>query len=464
MRCPLGRIESETTLVPAMIHNETETIFALSSGGARAGVAVVRVSGTAAGGALRALTGTALPTPRLATRARLVDPSGEPIDTALVLWFPAPRSFTGEDVVEFHVHGGRAVVGALVATLAALPGLRPAAAGEFTRRAFDHGKLDLTQAEGLADLIDAETEAQRRQALRQLDGELGALCEGWREALVSALAHAEAAIDFPDEDLPEGVVEGMRSSTADIHRSIARYLDDERRGERLREGLYVAIVGAPNVGKSSLLNRLARREAAIVSARAGTTRDVVEVHLDVAGLPAILADTAGLRASADAVESEGVRRALDRAARADLKVAVFDATATGGADEGRTRDLVDENTLVVFNKTDVCPPSSGLKINGCPAIPVSARTGAGVDALVSALERAAADRVGLGAAPAITRARHRTALESCRDALARFGDGGAPELAAEDLRLAARALGRITGRVDVEDILDVVFKDFCIGK
>ena len=446
-----------------MICNEPETIFALSSGAGRAGVAVVRVSGAAAGAALGALTGYPLPEPRRATRARIVDPAGGAIDHGLALWFPAPASFTGEDVAEFHVHGGGAVVAALIDALAARPGLRPADAGEFTRRAFDNGKLDLTQAEGLADLIDAETEAQRRQALRQFDGEFGALCEGWRAELVGALAYAEADMDFPDEDLPGGLTESARHKISKLRRSITQHFDDGRRGERLREGFYVAIVGAPNVGKSSLLNRLARREAAIVSARAGTTRDVIEVHLDVAGFPAILADTAGLHAAVDEIESEGVRRALDRAARADFTIAVFDATAPG-RDDAPTLRLVNEDTLVVLNKTDLRAPSGEVSVNGCSALPVSARTGAGLDALVAALEEAVVERAATAGAPAITRARHRAALESCVASLDRFEGGAAPELAAEDLRLAARALGRITGRVDVEDILDIVFQDFCIGK
>ena len=446
-----------------MNRSESETVFARSSGEGRAGIAIIRVSGSDAGTALCALTAAALPAPRAATRARIIGPDGEPIDDGLVLWFPAPGSFTGEDVAELHLHGGGAVVAAVIEALAGRSGLRPAEPGEFTRRAFDNGKLDLTQAEGLADLVDAETEAQRRQALRQLDGELGALCETWRAGLVAALAHAEADIDFPDENLPPGVTDAVRHKISVLHASIAQYLDDGRRGERLREGLYVVILGAPNVGKSSLLNRLARRDAAIVSARAGTTRDIIEVHLDVAGLPAILADTAGLRAVADEVESEGVRRALDRASHADLKIAVFDASAVK-VEDAETRRLVDGDTLVVFNKTDVRMPSGPVNVNERPAVLVSARTGAGLDELVSALERAIAARVGEGGAPAVTRARHRDALESCLASLARFQDGGAPELAAEDLRLAARALGRITGRVDVEDILDVVFKDFCIGK
>ena len=446
-----------------MKRNHPETIFALSSGAGRAGIALVRVSGPAARAALIELTRTSLPQARHATRARIVDAAGAAIDDGLVLWFPAPASFTGEDVAEIHVHGGAAVVAALIEALAARPGLRPAEPGEFTRRAFDNGKLDLAQAEGLADLVNAETEAQRRQALRQLDGELGELCEGWRAELVAALAHAEADIDFPDEDLPDGVTDRVRHKVSGLAESIAQYLDDGRRGERLREGVYVAIVGAPNVGKSSLLNRLARREAAIVSASAGTTRDVIEVHLDVAGFPVIVADTAGLRAAADEVESEGVRRALDRAAHADLKIAVFDAGASPDGD-AETRRLVDKDALVVFNKTDLHPPPIGAAVNGCPALPVSARTGAGFDALIAALGRAVAERLHSSGAPAITRARHRDALESCLDALRRFARSAPPELAAEDLRLAARALGRITGRVDVEDILDIVFKDFCIGK
>ena len=259
---------------------------------------------------LRQLTGTPPGPPRQAITARIRAPdSDETIDQGLVLWFPGPHSFTGEDVAEFHVHGGRAVVAALIDALAGLPGLRPAEPGEFTRRAFENGKLDLTQVEGLADLINAETAAQRRQALRQLDGALGALYDDWRERSSRALAHFEAAIDFPDENLPDGVHDVALHNILGIKNAILQHLDDNQRGERLRDGIYVAIVGAPNVGKSSLLNLLVRREAAIVSAVAGTTRDVIEVHLDLAGYPAIVADTAGLRDTGDEIETEGVRRA-----------------------------------------------------------------------------------------------------------------------------------------------------------
>ena len=440
------------------------TIFALATAPGRAGVAVVRVSGPASGDALAALTGKPLPAPRMATLVRLRDPrTGEALDDALVLRFTTPRSFTGEDVVELHLHGGRAVVAGVVEALSALPGLRVAEPGEFTRRAFENGKLDLTEAEAVADLVDAETSAQRRQALRQMEGALGKLYDGWRERLTRSLAHIEADIDFPDEDLPSGVSDAARPVLNALAADIDAHLDDRGRGERLREGLHIAIVGAPNTGKSSLLNALARREAAIVSARAGTTRDVIEVHLDLGGYPVVLADTAGLReAAADEVEEEGIRRALDRAARADVKAAVFDATALPALDPA-TVALVDGDTVVVLNKTDLADAPIPT-VGGQDAVAVSARTGSGLAELERRLTAFTADRLAGSGAPALTRARHRSALEECRDALRRALTAPLPELMAEDVRLASRALGRITGRVDVEDLLDVIFRDFCIGK
>lgn len=436
-----------------------QTIFALASGAGRAGVAVIRVSGPQAGQMLDRLTGRERPPARRATRVRLRRAAGEVLDDGLALWFPAPHSFTGEDVAELHVHGGRAVIAALGEALAGL-GARPAEPGEFTRRAFDNGKMDLTAAEGLADLVAAETAAQRRQALRQMDGALARLYDDWRGRLVRAQAHFEAAIDFADEDLPPDIEEGVRGALGGLADAIARHLADGHRGERLRDGVEVAIVGAPNVGKSSLLNRLARREAAIVSATAGTTRDVLEVHLDLGGYPVILADTAGLRAAAEDVEAEGIRRARARAARADLRLAVFDATA--GGPDAETRALLDADTVVVMNKADLGAPALD-RLDGRPVLGVSARTGEGMETLLATLEAEVARRFGEGG-PAPSRLRHRVALEEAEGAIRRALATGQAELAAEDLRLAARAIGRITGRVDVEDLLDVIFRDFCIGK
>ncbi|MFP5514161.1 MAG: tRNA uridine-5-carboxymethylaminomethyl(34) synthesis GTPase MnmE [Alphaproteobacteria bacterium] len=439
------------------------TIYALATVPGRSGVAVVRISGPEAGSALAALTGRPLPAPRRAVLTKLRDPrSGDALDDALVLRFTAPASFTGEDVVELHLHGGRAVVTGVIEALATLPGLRLAEPGEFTRRAFENGKLDLTEAEAVADLIDAETTAQRRQALRQMEGALGKLYDGWRERLTRALAHIEADIDFAEDDLPGGVTDAVRPVIAGLAEEIAAHLNDGGRGERLREGLHIAIVGAPNAGKSSLLNALARRDAAIVSARAGTTRDIIEVHLDLGGYPVVLADTAGLReAAADEVEEEGIRRARDRAARADVKVAVFDATTLPDLDPA-TLDLIDRDTVVVFNKTDL-GTATDLRPDLSPIL-VSAYTGAGLKALEEQLTAFSADRLAIGSAPSLTRARHRAALIECRESLLRALDAPLPELAAEDVRLASRALGRITGRVDVEDLLEVIFRDFCIGK
>lgn len=451
-----------------------ETIYALSSAPGRAGVAVIRLSGPAAGAALEALIGAhkeggELPRPRAASLRKLRDSDGTLLDEGMVLWFPRPHSFTGEDVVELQVHGGRAVLAAIFAALAKLPGLRLAEPGEFSRRAFEHGKLDLTSAEGLGDLINAETEAQRRQALRQMQGALGELYEGWRKQLTRALAHLEADIDFPDEDLPQGVAAEVKPQIARLREEIAAHLNDRQRGERLRDGLMVAILGAPNVGKSSLLNALAQREAAIVSDIPGTTRDVIEVHLDLGGYPVVLADTAGLRETADSIESEGVARALKRAEAADLKLVVLDATR--GRDlPTETAALIDADAIVVANKMDTAqgvPPD--WKINGRPVLPVSVRGNTGMEALLETLENEVTARIGLTGNATLTRARHREALTDCIAALDRFLHGSErnnlhAELAAEDVRLAARALGRITGRIDVEDLLDVIFRDFCIGK
>jgi tRNA modification GTPase len=432
-----------------------DTIFALASGAGRAGIAVIRISGGQTRAALVRL-GCGAPAPRTAARARFTHPiKGEVIDHGLLLWFAAPQSFTGEDVAELHIHGGRAVIEEMLAALASIAGLRMAEPGEFTRRAFEHGKMDLTQAEALADLVDAETNAQARQALRQMSGALKERYDGWRTQLIRAIAHLETVIDFPDEDLPADVAERLWAGVRSLAAEIDTHLDDGGRGEVIREGLAVAIIGPPNAGKSSLLNALAGRDAAIVASSPGTTRDVIEVHLNLGGYAVTLADTAGLRDAADAVEQEGIRRSLVRAEAADIKIAVFDGTTGRDAE---TAALVDANTLVVINKADLMTtPSEGGHA-------ISAKTGLGLTAFLGVLTDLVKTKVGGQAAAPLTRARHRQALEDCRAALGRALLAPLSELAAEDLRLGARALGRLTGRIDVEEILDVVFRDFCIGK
>lgn len=445
-----------------MMHDSADTIFALASGSGRAGVAVFRLSGSRAGEVYENITGQSVATPRLAARVKITDPdNAELIDDGLGLWFPAPYSFTGEDVVELHVHGGVAVIEGVAELISRQPGVRLAEPGEFSRRAFEHDKFDLTAAEGLADLVDAETAAQRRQALRQLQGELGRVYEDWRHRLLTSMALFEAEIDFSEEDIPADLIQKVRREVDSLSTEISRHLADDGRGQMLRDGVYITIVGPPNAGKSSLLNRLARRDAAIVSATAGTTRDVIEVHLNLGGYPVVLADTAGLRDAGDDVETEGVRRALDRAESGDLILAVFDGAVLPDLDP-KTRSLVDDQTVVVVNKSDLGVIDPNDVDPGW--LPVSAKTGAGFEELLSVLESAVAGRLHLTSNPALTRLRHRRALESCHRSLVQFRSATETELAAEDLRLAARDLGRITGRIDVEQVLDVIFREFCIGK
>lgn len=432
-----------------------DSIFALASGSMHAGVAVVRLSGPHARQALEKLSGRQGFRPRQAVLVTLSD-KGKTIDRGLAIYFEAPASFTGEDVVEFHVHGGRAVIHSLVAALAGFGGCRMAEPGEFTRRAFENGKMDLTGAEAVADLIAAETEAQRLQALDQLAGSLSRVYQGWAEKLSTLLAHQEADIEFPDEGMPEGISESVAGGVGEILHEIKQHLNDGRRGERLRSGISIAIVGAPNAGKSSLLNILAQRDVAIVSDQAGTTRDVIEVHLDLGGYPVILADTAGLRDAAQDIEAEGIRRARARAEEADLKIALFDGTQK--TQDAATLEVIDDKTIVVSSKSDIAVAAHP------GAIGISSKTGAGVEELLAALQVKVAGIVGRQKTPALTRDRHRLAIGECAAALERSLDAALPELAAEDLRLALRALGRVTGRVHVEELLDKIFRDFCIGK
>ncbi|WP_419798327.1 MAG: tRNA uridine-5-carboxymethylaminomethyl(34) synthesis GTPase MnmE [Terasakiella sp.] len=440
-----------------------QTIYALASGAGRCGIAVIRLSGAQAFDVLCRLSGKSDFKARYAHRVQLIDPvEGDPIDDGLALYFPAPHSFTGEEVVEFQIHGGRAVVQALLDSLAQMDGLRLAEPGEFTRRAFENDKMDLTAAEGLADLIHAETRAQAKQALRQMEGALGTLYNDWADRILHILAHFEAVIDFPDEDLPEEVEAGARAKVATLQYEIEDHLKDGHRGELLRDGVRLAIVGPPNAGKSSLLNHLAKREVAIVSDIAGTTRDIIESHLDIGGYPVVVSDTAGLRHSEDVIEMEGVRRAQDRAQSSDLKVVMFDAADWPNLDQ-KTLDLIDDDSLVVLNKMDKAKPDVA-DIGGQKPIYMSAKSKEGLVDFFKRLEEEVATRCMVTGAPALTRARHREALEDCVEALVRFAEIDLPELAAEDLRMATRSLGRITGRIDVEDVLDVVFSDFCIGK
>jgi tRNA modification GTPase len=439
--------------------DQRETIFALSSAPGRAGVAVFRVSGPDADQALSFLTGVELPTERHAEKRTLLDKvNGSLVDDVLVLRFIPPRSYTGENIVEFQTHGGKAVVASMLEALAKIPGLRQAEPGEFTRRAVENGKLDLTQAEAIADLINAETDAQRRQALNQYEGELGALYEGWREQLIKAAAWLEGAIDFAEDEVPPSALAGSRQAISLILKQIQSHLADGRRGEILRDGLHVAIIGPPNAGKSSLLNALAQRDVAIVSDVPGTTRDIIEVRLDLDGYPVILADTAGIREVRDGVEAEGVRRAQARARDADLRLLLLDSTAEASL-AGLAPNLMGTTDLTVWNKCDLPGP-------GREGLRVSAKTGEGLQILIKELARRA--KVSLeqvNDAPVLTRARHRQALEEASSSLAQAVKIFAhPELAAEEVHRALRSIGRITGRVDLEELLDAVFRDFCIGK
>jgi tRNA modification GTPase len=437
------------------------TIYAPSSGHGKAGVAVIRISGPQSVEVLRRMAG-GVPQPRVARLTTIRNPeSREILDRGLILFFPAPRSFTGEDMAELHIHGGRAVLEGVLAALTTFEDMRVAEPGEFARRAFENGKLDLTAAEGLADLIDAETEAQRRQAIRQADGALAELYEGWRVRLIAASAAIEAALDFSDErDVPETIADAARPAVKMLVGEMAAHLADARGGEILRDGFRVVIAGPPNAGKSSLLNALARRDAAIVSAEAGTTRDVIEVRLNLDGYPVILMDTAGIREALGAIEAEGIRRTLDRMREADLVLWLDDLTAPTITPLPAPGDDAPE-TLRVANKTDLATMPAPEN-----AIPISARTGAGLDGLLAVLLQRVRSQIGATEDAPITRARYRYELQRAQAALISFlhNSDAALELRAEDLRSAATALGRLTGRVDVEDILDKIFSDFCIGK
>ncbi|UZF91201.1 tRNA uridine-5-carboxymethylaminomethyl(34) synthesis GTPase MnmE [Bosea sp. NBC_00550] len=429
------------------------TIVALSSAPGRAGVAVVRVSGPRVRFVLETVAGV-IPEPRMATLRRLSDGNGMTVDTALVLFFAAPASFTGDDVAEFHIHGSRAVLARILAILAALPGVRLAEAGEFTRRAFEAGKLDLAAVEGLADLIDSETEWQRKQALRQMDGALGVVAQAWRGKLIEAMSLLAAELDFSDEgDVSGPLQEQALGLAVEVLASLRDALGSFAMGERVREGFVVVLAGPPNAGKSTLLNALARREVAIVSPIAGTTRDALEVRLDLAGLPVILIDTAGLRDSIDPIEAEGVRRARALVDRADLVLALR------SIDSEPYRIHEAAPTLPIATKSDL----GGAALPGERAI--SVKSGDGLSGLLTEIVTRL-QALGQAEPALVTRERHRAAVTDAITALERAvtAGHGQSELLAEDMRLAVVALERLVGRIDVEDVLDQLFSGFCIGK
>jgi len=440
--------------------SHSTTIYALASAPGKAGVAVFRISGPAAPAALRFLGVEKPLAPRAATLVRLMH-QGAALDEALALYFPAPHSFTGDDVIELHTHGSRAVIRLLLDALANVDGLRLAEPGEFARRAFMNGKLDLAQAEGLGDLIDAETAAQHAQAIRQMRGELSNRISVLRDHILIPLALLEAYIDFPDEEIPESVLSETRQAISGLVGELHAIMHDNHIGEKIREGIDVVILGPPNAGKSSLLNLLAKREAAIVSAEAGTTRDLIEVHMEMGGYAVTLIDTAGLREAAGAIEAEGIRRAQARAARADLKIAVVDARLFH-QQYAEIKHLISDTDLVIANKTDLLPGDGPTPPHF--ALQLSMKSGSGMNAFLEKLTALIEEKMEGAGSALITRARHREAIAHALTSLARFSIDAPLELMCEELRHAAQHIGKITGKIAVDDILDIVFSRFCIGK
>ena len=442
-----------------------DTIFDLSCGSGRACLSVFRISGSMAFQVLKTLTGITKPKARYAYRVELKDNiDKETIDDGIAIFFPNPKSFTGEDVLEFHLHGSIAVIREVTEVLSGFIGVRIANAGEFTKRAFDNRKLDLTMVEGLADLVNAETKEQKRQAQKQLRGEFSELCTGWKETLVKAITLYEAGIDYADEDLPKNLIDGVRGEIDKLEEELEKHLIQSEKSSYLRDGFQVAILGPPNSGKSSILNCLSKREVSIVSRTAGTTRDVVEARLDLGGFPITIADTAGLRDSEDLIEKEGISRAIQRAEDAEMRIAVFDGENWPELDK-KTLDLLEtKNTLAVVNKTDlgfdIKKGNKGL----IDLIGVSAKLGNGIDELEDKILKEVSQRAGIYTGPVLTRERHVASLRDCLSCLKRYKEASELELAAEDLRLAMRELGAITGHIGVEEVLGNIFGEFCIGK
>jgi tRNA modification GTPase len=439
--------------------NGSDTIYALASGHGKAGVAVFRISGKDALGVLRELGVARLPAPRAATLVKLTTPGGVTVDRALALTFPAPHSFTGEDVLELHTHGSRAVSMLLLDALSKISNLRLAEPGEFARRAFLNQKFDLLEAEGLADLIDAETPAQHAQAMRQMEGEISHKVSALREKILTPLALLEAYIDFPDEEIPEETLAEVQTLVTSLTTEIQNLLDDGGIGEKIRDGIEIVIFGPPNAGKSSLLNAIAKRDVAIVSEEAGTTRDMIEVHLNLDGYAVTLIDTAGLREATGTIEAEGIRRAHHRMENAALKIAVLDIV-TASESYRQIQTLIDERTLVILNKSDLASTPHSVLFD----THISSTTGENFDRFFALLKERVAALVEDRPSPLITRARHRDAFTHALAALNRFDTKCPLELMCEELRVAAQQIGKITGKITTDDLLDVVFSRFCIGK
>lgn len=436
--------------------DDKKTIFALATVPGKSGVAVIRISGSHAFDCIFPISKKPLPLVRQATLRHLFNPiTNSIIDQAIIIIFEAPDSFTGENIVELQIHGSKAIINELLKILASFENYRTANPGEFARRAFLNGKMDLTAAEGLADLIEAETLVQQQQAMRLVEGELGNLYQSWKSEIISCLALIEAYIDFPDEDIPEDTAAIVEKKIQAMIISLSKHLENNKRGEVIRNGIQVAILGAPNVGKSSLINYLAKRDVAIVSDIAGTTRDIIEINLDLNGYPVTIADTAGIRESQDFVEREGVSRALKYAKNTDIKIIMFSNDSPISED---MQELIDEDTIVLKNKVD----NADLKEKDF--LEISVKNDLGLDKFLEKLSELIEYKFSPSSEPVFTRERHRKFLTASLEHLIRFDINNQLELACEDLRLAARALGQIVGVIDVEIILDEVFRNFCIGK
>jgi len=441
-------------------------IYALSTGPGISGIAIVRVSGPSTDKVIKLLTGEDVPMPRLATLRKINKiNTSELIDEGIILWFPGPESYTGEDMAEFHIHGSKAVIDALHASISEIENCRLAEPGEFTKLAFQNGKINLLKAESIADLISAETEIQRQQAIKIMNGKSADKFNELREKLLKILSHVEAKIDFPDEDLPQDILKNIKKDSTEVSLDIKKILNDQKVGERIREGFKIAIIGPTNAGKSSLLNHLSNRDVAIVSEIAGTTRDVIETHLNIDGYPVVVSDTAGIRASKNEIEKKGIKLALKKAEDADLKLIVIDAKILDF--KGVLKELMDENAILVINKSDLLNVDLNAEIKNFEHILISVKNNLNIENLILKIKNKLKNKFITSDDIFITRERHRQHLEKSLNYLINFEEKNDAEdfdKAAEDLRLATRHLGMIVGKVDVEEILGSIFNDFCIGK